>query len=342
MKHTAIIFKNPYDIELREEPLPPLNADDVLIRAKMSAISSGSEMLVYRGQLPSDLPVDITIKALSQNFSYPLKYGYASIGKIVEIGSQVNKIWLDQTVFCFHPHESHYVTAVDQVTPVPTDIDPLDALFLPNMESAVNFLMDGRPVIGEYVVVFGQGVVGLLTTALLARYPLGALVTVDNFSMRRRKSLEVGAHNSFDSSSHEVEHKLATALKSGFNKNTADLVYEISGNPDALNQAMAVAGFGARIVIGSWYGTKKNRLDLGGRFHRSRIRLVSSQVSTLAPEFSGRWDNVRRVNLAWEMIRRLKPTHLITHRIHYQRVQEAYELLDKRPHEAIQIILTYD
>jgi threonine dehydrogenase-like Zn-dependent dehydrogenase len=42
------------------------------------------------------------------------------------------------------------------------------------------------------------------------------------------------------------------------------------------------------------------------------------------------------------MIRRLKPAGFVTHRFDIQRAREAYELLDKRPQEAIQVVLTYD
>ena len=74
----------------------------------------------------------------------------------------------------------------------------------------------------------------------------------------------------------------------------ADLCFELSGAPSALNTAISLTGFDGRIMIGSWYGQKQSGLDLGGRFHRSRIRLISSQVSTIAPELTGRWDKDRR------------------------------------------------
>ena len=168
MNCISVIFKNPHEIELLQDPLPSPRSGEVLIKTHLSAISSGTEMLVYRGEFPPKLPVDQDITTLAQEFTYPLKYGYAAIGRVIETGPAVPNGWLDRMVFCFHPHESHYVAQPDQLIPVPEDIDPEDALFLPNMESAVNFLMDGRPVIGEAVVVFGQGVVGLLTTAQLA------------------------------------------------------------------------------------------------------------------------------------------------------------------------------
>ncbi len=299
-------------------------------------------MLVYRGQFPPKLPVDKNITTLSQEFRYPLKYGYTSIGRVVETGPAVSNDWLDRMVFCFHPHESHYVAQPDQLIPVPADIVPADAVFLPNMESAVNFLMDGRPVIGEAVVVFGQGVVGLLAAAQLAMLPLSCLVTLDKWPLRRKKSLEVGAHFTWDPAAPDLQDELAAVLESRAGEKNSDLIYELSGNPEALNQAIGIAGFGSRIVIGSWYGTRKATLDLGAGFHRNRIRIISSQVSTLAPEFCGRWSKNRRLNVAWEMIRRLKPADFITHRFDLLRAKEAYELLDERPGEAIQVVLTYE
>ena len=342
MNRTSVIFKNPHEIELLQDSLPSPRSREVLIKTHLSAISSGTEMLVYRGQLPPKLPVDENITTLAHEFRYPLKYGYTTIGRVVETGPTVSKGWLDRMVFCFNPHESHFVANQDQLIPVPADIDPEDALFLPNMESAVNFLMDGRPIIGEAVVVFGQGVVGLLATAQLAILPVSCLVTLDKWPLRRKKSLDVGAHFTWDPAAPDLQDELAAVCESRCGNKNADLIYELSGNPAALNQAVEIAGFGTRVVIGSWYGTRKATLDLGAGFHRNRIRFISSQVSTLAPEFSGRWSKDRRLNVAWEMIRRIKPADFITHRFNIHRAREAYELLNERPGEAIQVVLAYE
>jgi threonine dehydrogenase-like Zn-dependent dehydrogenase len=135
---------------------------------------------------------------------------------------------------------------------------------------------------------------------------------------------------------------LTAVLESRAGIKNSDLIFELSGNPEALNQAVDIAGFNTRIVIGSWYGTRRAAIDLGAGFHRNRIRFISSQVSTLAPEFTGRWSKDRRLTVAWEMIRRTKPADFITHRFEIQRVKEAYELLDERPGETIQVVLTYE
>ncbi len=182
----CVWFDAPYQVAVREEPLPDLAPDQVLVQTEVSAISAGTELLFYRDQVPPDLATDSTIAALSGQARYPLRYGYACVGRVIDIGAQVDRAWRDRLVFSFQPHASHFVAGLDEVIPVPEAISAEHAALLPNMETAVNFLMDGAPIIGERVVVLGQGVVGLLTTALLARMPLAQLITFDRFASAAR------------------------------------------------------------------------------------------------------------------------------------------------------------
>jgi threonine dehydrogenase-like Zn-dependent dehydrogenase len=126
-----------------------------------------------------------------------------------------------------------------------------------------------------------------------------------------------------------------------FLKQGADLTFELSGNPTALNDAIALTAFSGRIVVGSWYGEKQVEVNLGGTFHRSRIKLISSQVSTIAPELVGRWDKARRFDAAWKALERIKPEKWITHRFPIDDAANAYRLLDEDPQDTIQVLFTY-
>jgi len=304
------------------------------LRAAHDAISSGTELLLYRGQFPTGIPVDANLPAFNQEVRYPLKYGYAVVGQVIACGSGVPSQWQNRLVFAFQPHTSHFTAHPDELHLLPSGIPPEDAVLFPIVETALNFLMDGKPLIGEHVLVFGQGIVGLLTTALLAMFPLSSLTTIDRYAPRRQMSLALGAHVSLPPSPQQA---ISSLLPEG-----ADLTFEISGAPAALNQAIDLTGYNGRILIGSWYGSKETRVQLGGSFHRSRIRLISSQVSTIAPEFSGRWSKERRFTLAWEMLRKVKPSHLISQRIPLQHAAQAYQLLDRSPADATQIVFTYN
>ncbi len=342
MEGPALQFKEPYRVEVQQEPIQTPDPHQVLVKTVLSAISPGTELLVYRGQWPGDLPIDATIPALAGKFHYPLKYGYSTVGRVVQIGADVDSGWLQKLVFAFNPHQAYFLSTPNELLPLPPAISPEDAGFLPSMETAVSFIMDGRPMIGEFIGVFGQGVIGLLTTALLARFPLSAVIGLDKYALRREKSLELGASACLDPSDPDVLTRLRHGLDMNDSEKELDLAYELSGNPEALDLAISATGFSGRVVIGSWYGAKKATVDLGGRFHRGRIKIISSQVSNLAPELTGRWTKSRRIQLALKMLSEIRPSNLITHRFNILSASEAFALLDQRPGEALQVIFTYE
>lgn len=341
MNRAILYFTAPGFVEIREEPLPPPPPRKVLVKTLFSAISAGSELLIYHGLCPRDLPLDESIPSLKGKSTFPLKYGYSAVGKVIALGSDVPDEWNERTVFSFHPHESHFIAETRELLPLPENISPEEALFLPNMETAINFVMDGRPVIGEQVVVFGQGVVGLLTTALLAMYPLAGLLTVDRYPLRHEASLKSGANRVFDPENPDLIIDIMDRLKSANDRDGADLTYEVSGTPEALEQAISVTGFNGRIIIGSWFGMKPVHLNLGGHFHRSRIQMIASQVSTLNPDFTGRWTKSRRISLIWPLLKKIGPVRFITQRFSFNDANKAYNLLDRQPEKCLQVIFEY-
>lgn len=311
-------------------PLPQPGEDEVLVETICSAISAGTEMLVYRGEFPH-LPD--SHDGLSSDLNYPLAYGYACVGMVKQAGKSVGREWEGRLVFSFQPHTSHFTARVESLFPIPSSLSPENACFLPNMETAVNLVQDGAPILGERALVLGQGVVGLLTASLLGEFPLESLTVVDAIGLRR-EALKV------DSKSPKV-NRFSPADLLSFTPDHFDLTFELSGSPSALNTAIALTAFSGRVVIGSWYGQKRAEIDLGGAFHRSRIRLISSQVSTISPELSGRWDKQRRFEVAWNALERVQPEKWITHRFPLKDADKAYQLLDEDPQQTIQVVFDH-
>lgn len=325
-----LIFRAPRRLELAEVETPVPAAGQALVRSRYSAISAGTEMLFYRGAFASELALDENIPALAGPAAYPLRYGYCQVGEVAALGPGVPPEWLGRQVFSFQPHQSCFCAPLEALMPLPDGVGPEDAVFLPNMETAVNLVLDAAPLLGERGLVMGQGVLGLLTTALLLRFPLAHLSVADCYALRRQAALELGAPAS-----------LAPAELAGLEK--VDFSIELSGSLAGLNQAIARTAFAGRVVVGSWYGSSQaGVLNLGGYFHRSRIRLLSSQVSTLAPALSGNWSKARRFEVAWDMLRQVRPSRWISHRFALAQAQQAYHLLDTAPEQALQVIFCYD
>lgn len=342
-RRRSLRFGPPGHVEVVEEEVPSPGVGELLVETVVSAISPGTELLAYRDEVPAGMAPDgapkppATARQPATGDPAPgsagaLRQGYAAVGRVTEIGRGASDDWRNSLVFCLHPHESHFVARPHELVRVPDGVAADDAAMFANVETAVTLVMDGRPMVGEQVAVLGQGVVGLLTTALLASFPLGGLVSFDLHAYRRRLSAQLGAHEAVDPAAGGGDSR----------EQTFDLVYELSGRPEVLDTAIGLTGFDGRVVIGSWYGARRAPIDLGGTFHRSRMALVSSQVSTIDPALTGRWTRERRRQTAWSLFTALRPHRIVTHRFPLAAAADAYELLDRHPDRAVQVLLTYD
>ena len=305
-----------------------------MVQAVASAVSHGTEMLVHRGEVPDDLELDLP--TLRGSFRFPIKYGYASVGRVVEAGADVARPAVGDLIFVHHPHQDLYTVPASLAVPIPPGVRPEAAAALANLETAVNVLLDAHPRLGEQAVVFGQGVVGLLLTLLLRRAGVEVVAAVEPHPVRRRLSRELGAAVTL-----EPGADLAEQVRELTDGRGADLVLEASGNGEALEAAVGCLAFQGTLVVCSWYGTKAVSLHLGESFHRRRLRIVSSQVSALDPCLAPRWSRERRRDLALRLLKELPLGQLLTHRVPFREAESAYRLIAERPEETIQVVLTY-
>jgi len=340
MSIEAIFHVAPHTVALREvRPAKP-GPGELLVRAHCSAISPGTESLIFRGGVPENLKLDEQLASLDGHFRYPFKYGYALVGEVIGVGSREDRRWQGRRVFAFHPHQTEAVIGKRYCHLLPEGMPADRALFLANMETALNLVMDAAPLTGERGMVFGQGVVGLLAAAVLGQFPLEELITADPVPLRRELSQKLGVSLAIDPSRGRELAVLEDCLFDG-DQSGLDFAIEVSGQIEGLNQAIRLCGFDSRIVVGSWYGRNAGLVDLGGHFHRRRIKLISSQVSTIDPALSGRWSKERRLALALDWLDRVAPEQFITHRFGPADCQVAFELAGDKNAGALQVIFEF-
>ncbi|KAG7353901.1 alcohol dehydrogenase [Nitzschia inconspicua] len=321
-KSKEILFTGPFKVEAVKRHLPQLGPRQIIIQSSCSLISSGTELKIFRGDFETDMALDVNIKDMDgDRMSYPLSYGYSLVGEVVECGSDVDPCLLGKLVFTFSPHATYVVTDVDAIQIVPKGIHPLDAIFMPSVETSLSLVHDAHVRLGENVAIYGQGLIGLLVTALLGRQAnvlqlrenFGTVTTFDRIPDRLAASAAMGA---------------SEALFPGGSKGPFDVSIEVSGNGNALQAAIDCTRDGGRIIIGSWYGNSLVQLKLGIDFHRSHKSIQTSQVSEIPASLSGLWTKQRRFDLTWELVRELRPSRLLTKTLPLDKAQAAYEALD--------------
>lgn len=331
---SAVWFAAARVAELRTEWVPPPAAGEVQVSALASAISHGTEMLVYRGHIPPDMPLDLP--TLAGSFAFPIKYGYAIVGRIAALGSDVDSWAIGDLVFALHPHQGVFNVPVNLLCRLPHNLDPELGVFCANVETALNIAHDTPIRLGETVVVFGQGVVGTLAAQTLRQTGARRVLVVDPLRARRELALRLGADAAF-----APGNDLPAQIRAVNNGRLADVALEVSGSPAALGGAIECVMDEGTVVVASWYGTKPVTLELGGRFHRGRLTIRSSQVGRLNPALGPRWNYARRLETAAAMLPHLHLDALVTHRFPLAEAALAYTLVDERPNECGQVLLVY-
>jgi threonine dehydrogenase-like Zn-dependent dehydrogenase len=313
----ALFHTAPRCVEIRELPTPRPAAGEVLVRTVCSGISGGTERLVYRGEVPADLALDDTIDALGGAFSYPFAYGYACVGEVVGSG---------EAVFAFHPHQDVFAARACDLIPLPAAMDPASATLFPLAETALQVTLDAGSGYRDRVIVFGAGVLGLLTGLLLARAGWRPVVA-EPLAWRRAVAIDLG---------------VAAVAPEELTDDLVPLVIDASGNPDAPATALELLAHEGTLLIASWFGVKPVVLPLGGAFHRRRLIIRSTQVSTVPAGLSGTWTRSRRRRESVALLSELPLAQLCTHVFGFGRAAEAFRAVDQGIPGLMHAVLDYD
>lgn len=279
----AFWLREPGAGEIRPVHLPPPGPDDVLVRTVRSAISRGTESLVFSGRVPESQRDLMRAPFQEGGFPGPVKYGYLNVG-VVEVGPPD---LAGRTVFCLHPHQTAYVVPAAAVTVVPPTVPARRAVLTGLVETAVNGLWDAGPLLGDRVAVVGAGALGCCVARMLARIPGVTVTLVDVDPARAGVAAALGA--GFARPDHAPEG--------------LDLVVHASATSEGLQRSLELLAPEGTVLELSWYGDEETTLSLGGVFHSNRLTVRASQVGTVAAARRGRRTTTDRLRLAVELLR---------------------------------------
>jgi 2-desacetyl-2-hydroxyethyl bacteriochlorophyllide A dehydrogenase len=301
----AVTFIAPHAVEVREREMPELGKGQLLVRTLYSGISAGTELLAYRGEIDPQLPLDSLISALADRFSYPFHYGYSCVGRVEQSRASAGEgVEEGDVVFAFHPHQDLFV--VDAADTVPLgSLNPRLGTLFPLVETALQITLDAGEVLEQPVVVIGLGAVGILTAALLRR--AGARVLAAELKPWRRE-----AATAFGISTVLPKH-LQPKVMAETDGAGVPLVVEVSGDPAALGAGLPLLAHEGTALVASWYGSRPVTLSLGAEFHRRRLTIRSTQVSTIPARLAGVWTLDRRRATARRLLEELPLQALATH-----------------------------
>ena len=138
MAAKALWYVAPGKAELRPEPLPALREGMCRVKTSFSALSKGTETLVFEGHVPETEWQRMRAPFQAGDFPYPVKYGYALTGRVIEGPQEL----IGHDVFALHPHQDAFNAPTDALAMLPAGLPPRRAVLAANMETALNALWD--------------------------------------------------------------------------------------------------------------------------------------------------------------------------------------------------------
>ncbi|MCL7459535.1 zinc-binding alcohol dehydrogenase [Micromonospora echinofusca] len=345
MVNWVVSLAGPRRISLEPCPPDPLGPGQVRVRTRYSGISAGTELTLYRGSNPrlSKDWDDVSRMFVPRQSTvpYPLVgFGYEEVGEVVEVAPDVPDRRAGQVVWGIWGHRAEAVVPAGAVHPLPPDLDPLAAVFARPGAIALTAVLAGDLHLGDWVAVFGQGVIGLLATRL-AVLSGARVVAVDRVPARLAHATRLGARIAVDAG---VE-SAAAVLRRATGGRGADVCLELSGAYPALHEAIRSTAHAGRVVAAGFYQGQADGLGLGEEFHHNRIQLVAAQVSgsTPAPGMAGRWTGARVAHTFMDLVAEgsVDPLPLVSHVVDASAVADALALLDRGDADALQVVLRF-
>ncbi|QYY35648.1 zinc-binding alcohol dehydrogenase [Ruficoccus sp. ZRK36] len=268
MKRKAIAFTAPGVAELVEARLPELQADSVLVRTEVSAISAGTE----RANL-----LDLPNLADSPHGVFPKYLGYSGVGHVVETGKAVQSVKPGDRVLTHWGsiHADYNVLTENNVVKIEDDsLAPEHAVFAVIAGFALNGLRKTRLEIGESTAVIGMGILGVFSLALCRIAGGSPVLAMDLSESRRQLALELGAHLTFDPTDADYIQQVKAASGGGVNA-----IIEVTGQSVALKQALDFSAKFGRIALLGCTRVSDTAIDYYQQVHRPGVEIIGAHTA---------------------------------------------------------------
>ena len=321
------------NVEIFERSIPGPGDNEVLVRARFSSMSPGTESALMAGKI-LPLPQDI---------------GYSLAGVVEAVGADVTDINVGDSVVSTARHASLQNIDVNNVTRVPNDVGLDSASFFNLGHTALYALRQAELSVGQPLLVIGQGLVGQLITVLAKASGIGPIVVADISDDRLALARLSGADYYFSSVGRDLSPADFVSCLDG--RQCFPAVIEATGQPGPLQQAINCVGERGRVVMMSTTAAGDENLDLmplmmrgaslvGGYVNSKPFRLMRTDleirqwppsVCDVQQEYQvkSEWSSEEDIRAFLNLLRyhRIDIDHLISHRFSWQNLDEAYQLV---------------
>jgi 2-desacetyl-2-hydroxyethyl bacteriochlorophyllide A dehydrogenase len=350
----SVVLEGPRRVRLSAHDSRPLGPGEARLRSRLSGISHGTELSLYRGTSAfTDRVFDRGLRAFvaphaGAASAYPVTLGYEMVSEVVEVAPDVRDVRVGDLVHTGTPHQEETVLdvaaslrATYPLVVLPTGERPERGLFVSLAAVALQAVHDAELKLGDSVSVHGLGAIGLLTVQMCRLDGIQTVIGVDPDPRRRKLADGFGASDVLDPA---ADTPVGLRIRELNEKRGVDVAIDVSGSDRGLQDALSAAGLGGTVVAAGFYQGGAGNVRLGEEFHHNRLSLIASIGAWGAPHrHAPLWDRRRVLATATRLLYtdRVSIAGLLDRRFPFAEAPEAYRWLDEHPLGAVKIALEY-
>ena len=355
-------------IEIAEVPCMQVRSGQVLIQSKVSLISAGTERmlvefsnanLVQKARQQPDKVAQVldkiktdglmpTLDAVFRKLNEPLPLGYCNCGVVLGVGTGVSDLQPGDRVISTGSHAEVVCVPRNLVAKVPDGVPDEQAAFTVLCAVALQGIRLVQPTLGEKVMVFGVGLIGLVTVQLLRASGCGVLGV--DFDSKRLAMAESSGATTVDLS--KGADPIAAANGWTDERGVDAVIITASAkHDDIMHQAAESCRKRGRIVLVGVVGLNLRRDDFFKKeltfqvscsYGPGRYDEAYEQQGQDYPAGYVRWTEGRNFKAVLEAMAwgTLDVSNLITHRYQLDQALEAYDKV-LNDSSALGVVLQY-
>jgi len=317
----AAQYTAPGQIDLVDIPIPDRADGQVLVRTEKVTIC-GSDLHFLQ-----DSPVE----------SYPWKpgqSGHECVGIVEE--SQFSALRRGDRMLVlplqFNAFAEYVVEDPSQLIPLPEGLDPELGILGQQLGTVIYCCRKLTNVLDKVVVVVGQGPAGLLFSMLL--YHMGArqVIGLDLVDTRLEVARQIGVAHALNVERVDVVEAIQDITAGAM----ADVVVEAVGKAETINLCVDLVRQRGEVAI---FGVpKQDVLPIAmEKYLRQNVNIVTSAYAQKEP-------GLRSFRLALDLIaqERLDLSPLITHRLPFAKIRDAFHLAETKEDGAVKVLLEFN
>jgi predicted dehydrogenase/threonine dehydrogenase-like Zn-dependent dehydrogenase len=339
---------------LADTPVPRALGPSVLVETRATVVSAGTErMLIEFGrasllekvrQQPDKVRqvldkarvdgIGPTIDAVRSKLAVPLALGYCQAGVVVEAGTTQSPFAAGDRVVTNGCHAEYVTVPYTLAARIPDGVSFENAAFTPLAAIGLQGVRMAAPTLGEVVVVYGLGLIGLLTVQLL-RANGCRVIGIDTSATRLALAERFGA-TVLDAKGGDVAAKVR-ALTAGAGADAVLLTLSADSDEPVHNAAEMSRKRGRIVLVGVTgltlrrddFYKKELSFSVSCSYGPGRYDPSYEEAAQDYPLAFVRWTEQRNFEAVLQLMAdgKLDPAPLVSHRFAFDEATGAYDLI---------------